>query len=169
MRPTLPLLLAASFALAQKPEPPDAAPRTRMEQGRLIYQLGETVFAFRLSKGPWTQASDGLYLDGRRLVMIATARSVRYEDAIEAQSRAIASLLREIDAACPTPGACRLNPEAWPRFERFAWLNPAAGECRLLLRLPASRVSVARKGPRDFTPALAARLRAARRTLRSAP
>lgn len=138
----------------QKTEPPDAAPKTRMENGRLVYQLGETKFAFLLSKGAWKDLEDGVYLSGSRLISVATGKSVRYEDAIEAQSRAVGGLMKAVEETCPQPGQCRMNPDAWRRFERYAWMDAKAGEFKVMLRIGSGRFSVARKGPQDYSTAL---------------
>jgi hypothetical protein len=142
-------------------DPPDAAPRSRLEKGRIVYQLGDSVFAFRLSKGAWKDLPDGAYLrreQGDWLVTIATARSVRYEDIIEAQSRAVGALMAEAEAACPAAGQCRLHPGVWKRFDRFAWWDAAAGEVKLLLRLRARQVVAGRRDARDHTARLVAHL-----------
>lgn len=149
----------------QKLDPPDAAPKTRMESGRLVYQLGETKFAFRLSKGAWKDLEDGVYSSGSRLISVTTGRSVRYEDAIEAQSRAVGGLMKAVEETCPRPGACRMNPDVWGRFERFAWLDPKAGEFKIMLRIGSARFSVARKGPQDYSAALTKWLAAAGREI----
>jgi hypothetical protein len=146
-------------------EPADAAPRTRIESGRLVYQLGETKFAFRLSKGPWKDLADGVYVSGTRLVSVATGRSVKYEDGIEAQSRAIGALVEAVETFCPKKGACRMNPEMWKRFERFAWLDAARGEFKVMLRAPAAKFSVARTGAGDSSAALKKGLEAKGRAL----
>jgi hypothetical protein len=135
----------------QRLDPPDAAPRTRMENGRLVYQLGETRFAFRLSKGRWKDLAEGVYWSGGRVVAVAPGRSVRYEDAIEAQSRAVGAMMHAIEQSCPRQGQCRMSPQAWKRFERYAWLDAAQGEFRLMLRIEGARFSVSRKGAADYT------------------
>lgn len=154
----LTLLLLAWTPQAQ--EPPDAAPKTRMENGRLVYQLGETKFAFQLSKGKWKDLGDGAYVSGTRLVSVATGKSVKYEDAIEAQSRAVSALLEAVERTCPKAGQCRMSPAVWKRFERFAWLDASKGEFKMMLRAPGAKFSVARKGQADYSAALVKGLKA---------
>lgn len=142
-----------------------------MEKGHLIYQLGETVFAFRLSEAPWKGLPEGVYLEQERsgaFLSVVTAKSVRYQDAIEAQSRAIGAFVTEIEAACPVKNACRMNPSAWTKFERYAWLDSAGGGVRMMLCIRIPRFAAARKGSTDYTPSLERRLREAGRVAQGA-
>ncbi len=64
-----------------------------------------------------------------------------------AQSRDDARHRAVVSAA----GQCRMSPQAWKRFERYAWLDAAQGEFRLMLRIEGARFSVSRKGAADYT------------------
>jgi hypothetical protein len=160
--------LAAGQEAQKSLDPPDAAPKTRVENGRVVYQIGETVFAFRISKSAWKDAAEGVYLEappGKRLLIVASGRSVRYEDAIEAQSRAIGLLRSELTSLCAD---CRLANEVYGKFERWMYLDTRAGGIRVLLAAQPDRLAMQGEGrvQQNVTPLLVRRLEKAGRLLK---